>query len=69
MINARGNSSVFDDRILDYPICILFYFDGEYYNYSIYSDEDDISCEEIAEARGGGVHKGAARFRTKELLV
>lgn len=68
-INARGNSLVFDHRILDYPICVLFYFDGEYYNYSVYSVKDDISCKEIAEAHGGGGHKGAAGFRSKELKV
>ena len=68
-INAKGNSLMFGDRLMGYPICVAFHFDGTYYNYSVYSDEDGISCKEIAEAHGGGGHKGAAGFRSKELLV
>lgn len=35
----------------------------------LYSEDESISCKEIAERHGGGGHKGAAGFRSTNLLV
>lgn len=68
-LNAKGNSLTFGRKIKEYPICVTFLFDGEAYNYSLYSEDESISCKEIAERHGGGGHKGAAGFRSTKLLV
>lgn len=68
-VNAKGNSLIFGSKIEEYPICVTFIFDGEAYNYSVYSADKSISCKEIAERHGGGGHKGAAGFRSPDLLV
>ena len=67
-INKEGNSWVFGDKIKEYPIVSLFRFDGEKYTYSIYTDSDDIDCSKIAEKFGGGGHRKASGFSTKELI-
>lgn len=69
--SAYGNSMMFGAKLLRYPLCIAFYFDGTQYNYSLYSDSDrfEVSCKSIAEEYGGGGHIGAAGFRSKDLLV
>ena len=44
-----------------------FYFDGIYYNFSLYNNNGLVDCSVIAKQFGGGGHKGAAGFRlTKE---
>lgn len=68
-VNAKGNSLIFGSKIEEYPICVTFIFDGEAYNYSVYSADESISCQEIAERHGGGGHKSAAGFRSPDLLV
>lgn len=68
-LNAKGNSLVFGHKIKEYPICVAFMYDGEAYTYSVYSEDASISCKEIAERHGGGGHKGAAGFRSPDLLV
>lgn len=68
-LNAKGNSLMFGHKIKEYPMCVTFMFDGEAYNYSVYSEDESISCKEIAERYGGGGHKGAAGFRSPDLLV
>lgn len=68
-LNAKGNSLMFGHKIKEYPMCVTFMFDGEAYNYSVYSEDESISCKEIAERHGGGGHKGAAGFRSPDLLV
>ena len=67
--NIRANSLVFGDRIKDYPLVAIWVSDGETYKYSIYSDKDDIDCSKIAEEFGGGGHKGAAGFVTKQQIL
>ncbi|MBR4590368.1 MAG: hypothetical protein IKO36_06905 [Bacteroidaceae bacterium] len=67
--NIRANSLVFGDRIKDYPLVAIWVFDGEKYKYSIYSDKDNIDCSKIAENFGGGGHKGAAGFSTKQQIL
>lgn len=63
------SSDVFNEYFEKYRLAIRWSFDGEIYNYSIYSSRDDVDCSAIAkyfDPNGGG-HKGAAGFRSKDL--
>ena len=62
-----GGSLVFGDLIKEYPMSMVWAFDGEYYQYSIYSQDPNIFCNKIAEKYGGGGHKGAAGFRLEDM--
>lgn len=60
--NRRANSLLFGERQKEYPVLMLWVYDGEKYNYSIYSEDPNVDCSKMAEKRGGGGHKGAAGF-------
>lgn len=64
VVNKRTNSWVFGNHMNEWPFVCTYYFDGELYHYSIYNGGgyDKIDLSAIAEARGGGGHKGAAGF-------
>lgn len=65
---ALCNSSVFDSVKNDkYDMYITFSYNGNMYNYSLYSDKLDVS--EIAAKYGGGGHRGAAGFRTSKFVL
>ena len=66
MYNGRGSSLTFGDLIKEYDICAMFYFTGDTYIYSLYSETIDTS--EISKRFGGGGHPGASGFQSKELL-
>lgn len=68
VVNKRTNSWVFADKIDDFPIVATVVFDGEWFHYSLYSNDKSVDCSKIAESYGGGGHKGAAGFKTKELI-
>lgn len=68
VVNQKTNSWVFGNKYSEYPICMVWVFDGERYSYSIFSGNEDIDCSKIAESYGGGGHKGAAGFSSTELL-
>lgn len=66
--NTDGNSRAFGDLIYQYDAVILWTFNGKDYVYSMYTIQDSVDCSEICKAHGGGGHKGAAGFTSKELL-
>lgn len=68
VVNKSSNSWVFGEKYDEYPLVMVWVYDGETYKYSIYSGNPDVDCCAIAESYGGGGHKGAAGFRSKELL-
>lgn len=68
VVNKRTNSWIFGDKINKYPIVATFVFDGDMYQYSLYSNNPNVNCAAIAESYGGGGHKVAAGFRCKELI-
>ena len=66
--NGRG-SAIFDSVTDDYDMMVIFWFDGEYYNYSFYSKgEDAVDVSKIARYYGGNGHVNAAGCRSKEML-
>jgi oligoribonuclease NrnB/cAMP/cGMP phosphodiesterase (DHH superfamily) len=68
VLNVRGSSLSFGNKINDYPICATAIFNGEEWLYSLYSTNKDIDCSKYAEHYDGGGHKGAAGFRNKDLI-
>lgn len=68
VINRKSNSWIFGEKYNEYPLVMVWAFDGITYSYSIFSSDKAIDCSKIAESYGGGGHKGAAGFSSKELL-
>lgn len=63
---ARCGSEAFGaDALADFEIVAAFYWDGRKFTVSLYSKSVDVS--ELAKARGGGGHRGAAGFQCQEL--
>lgn len=46
-----------------YDGCASYFFDGNTYIFSLYNDNGELDCSNIAKQFGGGGHKGAAGFR------
>ena len=69
VINNKQNSWIFGERYYTYPLYVVYVFDGSEYVHTLYSSHPDIDCAEIAGRYGGGGHKGAAGFSTKERLL
>ena len=59
---------MFGEKYSEYPLVMVWVFDGTQYVYSIFSGNLEIDCSKIAESYGGGGHKGAAGFSSKDLL-
>jgi oligoribonuclease NrnB/cAMP/cGMP phosphodiesterase (DHH superfamily) len=68
VVNKKSNSWVFGENYSKYPVCVVWVYDGEWYSYSIYSHDKEVDCSKIAESYGGGGHRSAAGFKSKELL-
>lgn len=68
VVNWKTNSWVFGDLVSKYPITMVWVFDGTQYTYSIFSIDPSVNCSVIAEKFGGGGHRGAAGFKSTELL-
>jgi oligoribonuclease NrnB/cAMP/cGMP phosphodiesterase (DHH superfamily) len=65
---ARTGSLVFNSiNKKDYDILVIFVWDGEKWNFSVFSVKDKIDCSKICEKYGGGGHKGAAGFKIDSL--
>ncbi len=67
-VNRKSNSWIFGEKYNEYPLVMVWVFDGKKYIYSIFSSNKDVDCSKIAESYGGGGHKGAAGFSSDELL-
>lgn len=68
VINAGRGSAIFDCVKEDYDMMVVFWFDGEQYNYSFYSKEDGMDVSIIAREHGGNGHKNAAGCRSPKML-
>ena len=68
VVNKKSNSWVFGDKINEYPLVMVWVFNGVKYSYSIFSVDNNIDCSKIAEKYGGGGHYSAAGFSSDELL-
>lgn len=68
VVNKKTNSWVFGEKYNEYPLVMVWVFDGNKFTYSIFSSNKEIDCSKIAESYGGGGHKGAAGFSSTKLL-
>lgn len=68
-VNRKTNSWVFGNAYHEYPLCCVFAYNGDVWSYSLYSSNGEVDCSEIAARYGGGGHKGAAGFSTKECIL
>jgi len=50
-----------------YDIMAVYRFNGQEYSVSLYTEKENINCDEIASKYNGGGHKGAAGFRCQTL--
>lgn len=51
----------------DYDLMMPFKFDGQQWSLSLYTAKDNIDCSVLAKKYGGGGHRGASGFISKEL--
>lgn len=56
-------NTVYDSSVHKLMLC--YCFDGKKFKYSIYSTHSDVDCSVIAKRLGGGGHKGAAGWESK----
>ena len=59
---GNANSKYFGDKIDKYDIVCTFCYNGDRWNYSIYSNKEYVDCSDIAKNKGGGGHPGASGF-------
>lgn len=66
------NTNLFSSQVFDtvydeakHDVMIPFCYQHGQWKCSIYSTKDEIDCSQLAKARGGGGHKGAAGFEVK----
>jgi len=50
-----------------YDGCACFHYDGKQWCFSLYNDNGQVDCSQIAKQFRGGGHKGAAGFRIKSI--
>lgn len=67
-MNRKGNSLMFGDKIDEYDAVIPFYYNGERWTYSMFSNKEYVDCSAVAKAYGGGGHKGAAGWTSDKLI-
>lgn len=67
--NGGANSQVFDSVYDEskHDVMIPFVFTGKHWTFSLYSTKDEVDCSVIAKSKGGGGHKKAAGFKTKDI--
>jgi len=63
---AHCGSDFFASYEGDAKLMIPFAYNGEVWACSIYSEDDSIDCAALAKKHGGGGHKGASGFSSKE---
>lgn len=73
-LNSPGHGSLRLQPAFDparHDAMLLFSFNGRQWDYGLYAgggENNRIDCSAIAASYGGGGHKGAAGFTTKEIL-
>lgn len=66
--NAGRGSAIFDSVTDDYDMMVVYWFDGEQFNYSFYSKKGGMDVSVIARQYGGNGHKNAAGCRSEKML-
>jgi len=63
VVNRASNSWIFGKLYGQYDLHMTWVFNGEVYQFTIYSTRSDINCAKIAQGYGGGGHVGVAGFK------
>lgn len=66
ILNGYGNSMAFGEHIKEYDIVAVLHFRGDMWEFSLFTDKDDIDCSEICKRYGGGGHRQAAGARCEK---
>lgn len=66
--NLKGDSTNFLEKMQEYDACLQFYYDGECWNYSLYSEKIDCTQVKICDTQFEG-HKGASGCHSKYLFT
>jgi uncharacterized protein len=66
--NYGRGSAIFDSVTHEYDMMVVYWFDGEQYNYSFYSKTGGMDVSIIAREHGGNGHPNAAGCRSKKML-
>lgn len=69
VVNGGRGSQTFDSMYDEkkHDLMIIFKFAKDKWVTSLYSTKNNVDCGKLCKARGGGGHKGAAGFTSKEL--
>lgn len=70
-VNRRSFSAIFGEKLKEYPLCMVWVYDGKTnkYSYSIYSSKPEtVNCSKIAQKFGGGGHPSAAGFSSDRYM-
>jgi oligoribonuclease NrnB/cAMP/cGMP phosphodiesterase (DHH superfamily) len=70
-VNTSNKSSLtFSDleNKQDYEVFLVFLFTGNSWEYSVYTEKNYVDCSKIAQKFGGGGHRQASGFITKESI-
>lgn len=67
-LNRKGNSIMFGDKVKEYDAVIPFYFNGNRWTYSMFTEKDNVDCESVARSYGGGGHLKAAGWTSDKLI-
>ena len=62
VVNHDGNSWIFGNKMNEYDICAKWFFDGNVYRYTLFTNSADIDVLKIAKKFNGGGHMKAASF-------
>ena len=64
-LNSNSFDGFYDEKKHD--IMIPFQYDGGKWKISLYTTKENVDCSSIAKENGGGGHKKAAGFETKDI--
>lgn len=69
VVNCKRDITIFSNKMHDYPLLMLWVFDGDKFCYTIYSEYPEVDCAKIAQKYGGGGHRFAAGFTSEALII
>lgn len=67
-LNRKGNSTMFGSKIDEYDAVIPFYYNNGKWNYSMFTNKDNVDCSAIAKSFGGGGHLKAAGWVSDDFI-
>ncbi len=66
-VQQFGSAAFTVEQMASSLFCIAYCHDGREFRVSLYSENPDVDCGQIAKAFGGGGHRGAAGFKCEAL--